>query len=138
VLKAPLAPDGSVGPWSPATELPDPRLYIANSTLVLNDVVYIIGGDAAVLESGTAHRNALWSKPLPNGQLTPWQITEPFGSGFVATAAVSTPGHIHVIGGMDASDTVHNKVLTNQLYSDGSFGRWEPGPDLPFPLWFHH
>ncbi|MDK2972830.1 MAG: hypothetical protein PWP23_2585 [Candidatus Sumerlaeota bacterium] len=138
VMKAPLAPDGRVGPWSPATELPNPRLYIANSTLVLNDVVYIIGGASEILGNNTAYGDALWSKPLPNGQLTPWQRTERFGDGFDATAAVSTPGHIHVIGGEDSHDVVHSKVITNQLYSDGSFGKWEAGPELPYPVWFHH
>lgn len=138
VLKAPLAPDGRVGQWSKVTALPEPRLYIANSTLVLNDVVYIIGGATEILGSNTAHNDAVWTKPLPNGQLTPWQRTSTFGNGFIATAAVSTPGHIHVIGGMDNNDHPHNQVWTNQLYSDGSFGKWEQGPQLPYPLYFHH
>lgn len=122
--------------WEKTTSLPSPRYYIANSTLVLNDVVYIIGGSREVI-GGESHDTAIWSKPLPNGTLTPWQTSGSFPGGASCPAAVSTPGHIHVIGGLMTSDQVSNQVWTNPVHTDGSLSNWEPGPPMPIPLWFH-
>ncbi|MBX3728311.1 MAG: hypothetical protein KF858_03930 [Candidatus Sumerlaeia bacterium] len=138
VWRARIAPNNDLTDWARTTPLPAPRFYIPNSTLALNDVVYILGGSSAVL-GGDNYRTAIWSKPLPNGTLTPWQTSEPIPSehGFSGPAAVSTPGHLHLIGGLGANGTVHNTVWTIPVYPDGSLARWEPGPALPTPIWFH-
>jgi hypothetical protein len=137
VWRGRIMPNNDVTDWARTTPLPAPRFYIANSTLVLNDVVYILGGSSAIV-SGERFRTAIWSKPLPNGTLTPWQTSEPMpGDGVSTPAAVSTPGHIHVIGGLGKGADVQNTVWTIPVYPDGSLARWEAGPPLPTPLWFH-
>lgn len=137
VVRARVNPDGTLGAWEETTALPAPRLYINNSTIVLNDVVYIVGGaDAAA--NGSKYRTAIFSRPLPNGALMPWSESQPFGdSGLSQFVSVSTPGHIHVIGGYDESRQVRKEVWSNSIYADGSMGAWSPGPPLPVPLWFH-
>lgn len=136
VWKARIYGRNQLGEWDRTTSLPATRYYIANSTLVLNDVVYIIGGSEQVLE-GRSHDTAIWSKPLPNGTLTPWQTSSSFPGGASCPAAVSTPGHIHVIGGLMTNDQVSNHVWTNPVHTDGSLSKWQPGPPMPIPLWFH-
>lgn len=139
VVMAPLDAAGKVsGEWRTTTPLPGPRYYINNSTLVLNDVVYVFGGARAALGSDTSLNTAVWSRPLPNGHLTPWQESEPFGEGLIAASAVSTPGFIHVLGGKNNRNQISTQVWSNPVYADGSLSRWEPGPQLPVPLWFHH
>jgi len=138
VFKAPVQANGDIGAWEATTPLPQSRHYIGNSTLVLNDVVYIIGGSDGG-DSATHYNTAIYSRPLPNGSLLPWSESQPFGDGtkgITTVTAVSTPGHIHVIGGLTKGGPVA-EVWSNSIYSDGSMGPWFQGPPLPFPLWFH-
>jgi hypothetical protein len=126
-----------VGAWVPTTPLPQPRHYIGNSTLVLNDVVYIIGGSSLPAQ-GERYNTAIFTRPLPNGTLLPWNESQPFAPrGLSTITAVSTPGHIHIIGGLEEDSTVSQRVYTNPIYADGSMGPWEAGPPLPMPLWYH-
>ncbi len=141
VLKARIGSTGLLGEWTDATSLPSPRHYIANSTLVLDDVVYILGGanEAGVGNHVEHYNTCVYTRPLPNGTLLPWTESRPFeGAGVVSPAAVSTPGHLHLIGGKLGGNIVSRKVWTVSLYADGSLAAWEPGPDLPEALWFHH
>lgn len=136
VWKARIHGRSQLGEWEKTTPLPEPRYYIANSTLVLNDVVYIVGGGKQAL-GGDSHATAIWSKPLPNGTLTPWQTSSSFPGGTSCPASVSTPGHIHVIGGLVTAEQVSNQVWTNPVRDDGSLSSWLPGPPMPIPMWFH-
>lgn len=138
VFRAPVLSSGEIGAWEATTPLPQTRHYIANSTLVLDDMVYIVGGSSGADEP-THYKTAIYTRPLPNGSLLPWAESQPFGTGpngLTTVTAVSTPGHIHVIGGLSGSAPVAD-VWSNSIYSDGSMGPWFPGPPLPFPLWFH-
>ncbi|MCD6384178.1 hypothetical protein J7M23_00220 [Candidatus Sumerlaeota bacterium] len=137
VLKAPIMPDGTLGEWTPTTPLPHSRAYIANTTIALNDILYVVGGyDGA---NNLNKQTILWSKPLPNGELSPWQESPPFpGEGISCSVVVSTPGHLHLIGGYTQSDKPTNIVWTAILDERGDFVRWIPGPRLPVPLWFHN
>lgn len=136
VIKAPIAPDGTLGAWEETTPLPAPRLYIGNSTLVLNDTVYIAGGSADPLTS-VAAKTVAYARPGAGGSLLPWQESPPLPveSGLIATAAVSTPGHIHVIGGLRKSNSVAD-VWSIRVNADGTLQSWEQGPALPQPLWY--
>lgn len=136
VLYAPIGADGQLGQWGSTTPLPGPRFYIANSTLVMNDVVYIVGGASQGM-GGDRFNTAIWSRPLPNGTLTPWQESAPFGEPLSSHVAVTTPGHLHIIGGQVTGSEISNRVWTNQIYADGSLSQWTEGPALPVPLWFH-
>jgi hypothetical protein len=137
VWRARIGPDKNPVDWQRTTALPAPRFHISNSTLVLHDVIYVLGGASAIV-NGESYRTAIWSKPLPNGTLTPWQTSEPIPAedGFLGPAAVSTPGHLHLMGGTSRART-HDSVWTIPVYPDGSLSRWEPGPALPVPLYFH-
>jgi len=139
VIRAKVYPDGKLGPWEETTPLPEPRFYIDASTLVLNDVVYIVGGSSLAAD-GTRYNTAVYTRPLPNGTLLPWAVSQPFGGaggGLSTITAVSTPGHIHTIGGLRLGGQASNEVWTNAIYADGTLGPWIPGPPLPMPLWYH-
>lgn len=136
VLKAPILPNGNIGQWTPTTPMPQPRHYIGNSTLVINDTVYILGGAAGPLDD-TLYRTAIYTRPGPDGTLEPWKESAPLGTpGLVTVTAVSTPGHVHTIGGKGPNNPV-SEVWTNAVNPDGSISVSFPGPKLPRPLWFH-
>lgn len=138
---APINNDGSLGAWQATTPLPSPRMYVANSTLVLNDTVYVLGGAAEPL-ADKYFNTALVSRPDSSGQLGPWTESPPFGRGAGTIAAVSTPGHIHAIGGLGANSKQESVVLgdvwTSAVLPDGTLGPWTEGPRLPTPLWYHN
>ncbi len=142
VYKAPIRPDGQIGQWTPDRPIPQIRGYIANSTVVLNDVIYVVGGTDGMEDigkQGRKYKTVLVSRPGQGGALEPWRESRPFpGPGLSVFTALATPGFIHVIGGNTQDYTVSKKVLTGVVGGDSMIQSWETGPDLPFPLWFHH
>lgn len=138
VAYAKIGADGKLGPWGETTPIDMPRNYIANTSLVLNDTVYIIGGSTRFLE-GKRLNTAIWTRPKPDGTLMPWQVSKPFeGSGVSCSAAVSTAGYLHLMGGLDVNNVTTNAVWSVRLFADGSLGEWQKAPALPIPLWFLH
>nr|HQH12187.1 hypothetical protein [Candidatus Sumerlaeota bacterium] len=76
VEMAKINPDGTLGEWKNTTPLPTDRSYIDNSTLVLNDIVYVVAGKHSSLEKRT--NTIYWTRPLPTGELEPWRESFPF------------------------------------------------------------
>jgi N-acetylneuraminic acid mutarotase len=73
--------------------------------------------------------------PAPAGAILPWQksptelnLPEPRRDG----AAVQAGTNLLYIGGTDGK-TASDKVFVSQLFGDGNFSPWHPGPDLPEP-----
>lgn len=143
---AALDATGAVESWRQTTPLPGPRMYLSQSTLVLDDTVYLVGGTSAPLK-GQLYNTVLMARPQPDGTLGNWVESAPFGEPAGKVAAVSTPGHIHAIGGLADSEAKgegesrRNRVLatvwTSKVQPDGTLGAWAPGPSLPVPLWYH-
>ncbi|MEO8376031.1 MAG: hypothetical protein ABI579_00035 [Candidatus Sumerlaeota bacterium] len=134
VLKAPLLPDGSIGQWTPTVSLPQKRGYIGNSTIALNDIVYVVGGSAG----DNIFNTAVYAKPLPDGNLGPWIQTPPFSTvGLAYFPVVATPGYIHVLGGADKDSRVSAATMSGKIGPTGEILSWEAGPKMPSPLWFH-
>ena len=127
--------DGTLGPWVATTELPQSRSYINNTTLVLNDVIYVAQGLEGV--SNEKLRTILWTRSRSDGHLEPWQESPPCpGEGVSCSVAVATPGYIHIIGGSIGDSIPYEMVWSAKLATDGGVVSWEKGPPLPVPLWF--
>ncbi|CAN5296409.1 hypothetical protein BH09SUM1_BH09SUM1_09210 [soil metagenome] len=141
VLKSPVSPDGTIGAWTETTKLPGFRSYIMNSTLALNDTVYIVGGaqEDRAKENKENTSTAIFSRPDANGDLSPWQKTPPFqGKGLNCFPVVSTPGYLHVLGGLTGLNTVASGVQSGKVAPDGQILGWEKSEAMPSPLWFHN
>lgn len=137
-LVAPILPDGDLGEWRTTTTLPQPRLNIESATVVLNDVVYIIGG-TDLIDNGERHSTILMSRPMPDGHLGPWEVAATMPeSGLSFTATFATPGWLHMVGGVTGSRTLSNRTWSVEVKPDGHLGEWRPGPSLPTPLWYHN
>jgi len=136
VFKAPILSDGNLGQWSETTPLPYQKCYIENSTLVLNDIVYVLGGYDPL--NKTCPNSILWTRPGPGGNLEPWRssISHP-GSGVHCTVAVATPGYLHLIGGIQANEMVSELVWSARISPDGTVTAWEKSYPLPTKLWYH-
>lgn len=139
IVKARIQSNGHLDPWTPARPLPQPRLYIGSSTLTLGNIIYILGGSTGVL-SRENYNTAVYAKPYENGELSQWFESAPWpGSGLNAPVAISTPGYIHLLGGLDNTDTPTNNVYSIAVLENGHLGEaWERGTPLPHSLWYHH
>ena len=141
VMKAKIDAAGNIGAWEFTRSLPQPRYYISNATLVLSDVVYIVGGSDGA--NGASQDTVLWTRPGESGHLEPWRTSSSFGSRLNNTTAVSTPGYIHIVGGYSSTGTmaeasVSSAVISGRILPDGSISEWIKGPPLPRPIWYHH
>lgn len=137
VLKALILPDGTLWSWSQTTPLPHPLMYIGNTTMVLHDVLYVVGGYDP--DRRIHKQTILWTRPKPNGELEPWKESTPFpGEGIDNSVVVSTPGHIHLIGGYTQRNQPTNVVWSAVINDRGDFVSWKSAPPLPVPLWFHN
>jgi len=136
VMKALVNPDGTLGPWQETTPLPENRSYISNSTLAMNDIVYVVMGKDG--QKNLPTKTIYWTRPLPNGHLEPWRESAPYpGEGLQMVTAVATPGYINIIGGLDINKAVRPEVWSARIGADGAIEGWEQGPALPIGLYFH-
>lgn len=134
---APIRDNGQLGAWTQTTQLPDLRSYIENSTIVLNDTVYIIGGSDETKPGGINHSTAIYTRPNPDGTLMPWKTSGALGSGGSSPASFATPGYLHVTGGKTADDVVSDQVWSARVEPNGDLGTWVLSGRLPQPRWFH-
>lgn len=137
VIMAPIRDNGQLGSWTATTPLPVPRSYINNSTMALNDIVYVVAGWDG--PNTKAMKTILWSRPKADGQLEPWRESLPYPGqlGTNCAVAVATPGYIHSIGGQAEGNVILSEVWSARVATDGSIAGWEAGAPLPVPLWFH-
>ncbi len=147
VLSAEILPTAQLGPWKrEATALPERRSYICQSVEVINDRIYIIGGNVApaantpektVLDA----QDILWSSVQPDGSLGPWRKSDPFpGVPISCLATSAADNYLYVIGGSSGTDAkrfVSPRILVASIAPDGTPGNWKETAALPKGLWFH-
>ena len=136
VEKAYINPDGTLQKWTQTTPLPANRSYIHNSTLALNDIVYVVMGVDG--QKNMATKTIFWTRPRIDGHLEPWRESPPYpGPGIKLSTAVATPGYIHVLGGKDMNNDPVSEAWCAKVGSEGSILGWEKGAPLPITLYFH-
>ncbi|MBN1900266.1 hypothetical protein JW926_02940 [Candidatus Sumerlaeota bacterium] len=136
VEKARINPDGSLGAWEETASLPHNRCYIDNSTIVLNDIIYIVGGYDGVGDK--KYSSILWAKPGAEGHLEKWNESVPYtGEPVNCAVAFATPGFIYLAGGRTDFPKPTVNVWRATVKDDGEISGWDKGPPLPEPLWYH-
>lgn len=140
---APILPDGSLGQWRATTPIPQQRSYIWNSTLALNDILYVAGGfieDPAGEGEKTKKSNTVtWTKAGPTGDLEPWRESPPWpGQGVSNMTAAVTPGFLHVLGGYDEEMKPSAAVYSGRIAPEGGISEWILASPLPKAVWFHN
>jgi len=136
VVKARINSDGTLGSWEKTTPLPESLSYIHNTTLSLNNVIYVVQGLQG--DRTEAKKTIFWTKPRGDGNLEDWQESSPCPTeGVNCSVAVATPGYIHLIGGSAGSGKAVSRVWSIRLDPGGAVMEWVQGPALPAPLWYH-
>jgi hypothetical protein len=133
VYRAAIHANGTIGDW---LLLPDPlpvryppqpmaglKSFVA---LVLNNFLYILGGDDNVIGWNYVFRASIGS----NGDLGAWEIISYLPQLLHAHAGVATRGGILIAGGLDLDDFAQKAVYWAAAQPDGSLGPWIAQPGL--------
>jgi hypothetical protein len=157
VYSASINPDATLGVWRRETPLPQTRAYIENSVQVINDRIYVLGGNVHMQETSPEgefkHSNdVLWTRVKPDGTLDALQKSEPFGERRSCAASCATDRFLYLMGGTtDGINGMTNIVYAN-IAAAGSAGAsaatgaaanqddaphgWRKAGDLPIPMWY--
>jgi hypothetical protein len=154
IYSAPLAPDGSVGPWS-EDPVHLPEAVASLQLLARGGRLWVVGGQAG--PPGHEPRAGVASAEiLPDGTLDPdWVTADPLPEARHSFGAVLDPaGSLYVVGGADSSGASRRSIYLTHLLPDGEIAQWDicdegipalPGLDPAFglshmPCWYydHH
>lgn len=138
VLYAPIAPDGTLGPWSPTTPMPEPRLYLGNCTLGVGNVVYVAGGNIFDTKRNLSSPDVLYGKATPDGSIAEWKRSPVIpGPPVQCNVALHVNGNLYVIGGANDANEPQQVTYRAPIQAGGDIGEWAMDQPLPVPLWFH-
>lgn len=128
VYAAPLALDGSIGPWTTATALPSARN--SHAAAVSEGFVYVSGGLGAGL-SGT-----VWSAALAGASVGPWTAQASLGTPVFRHALLALPGRLVAVGGHDGNAAVAT-LQQSELLGAGTAGPWGTYAAMPLVRFGH-
>lgn len=128
VVKATVAPDGSLGEWSNAGTLPGKLSHFA--TTLVGDHVYLTGGLDKSAYTNPPPLKSTWRARLVNGALGEWTPTTDLPRGIVTHASFYYGGHLYVAGGIVPGGQ-EDRILRAPILEDRSLGAWE---ELPVKL----
>ncbi|MCX7719558.1 MAG: hypothetical protein N2111_14305 [Candidatus Sumerlaeaceae bacterium] len=142
VISAEILPSGDLGPWRDERPMPERRHYIGSSVEVVQNRIYVVGGNVAPAvdtpENNVGRaKDVLWTTVKSDGTLDEWKKSEPFpGDARACLATCSNDRHLFVLGGSVGAG-ITNSVLRGTFGPDNSPGDWKEIVPLATPLWFH-
>jgi N-acetylneuraminic acid mutarotase len=121
VYGAPMNEDGTVGPWTVRSRLPQGRAR-AGAALV-NDRLVVVGGEDSMPRS-----DAFQAAFLADGTLGPWTNAGALPSPATGVAVVSRGAQVLVVGGASAA------VLSASWLPSGQLSAFQQASSLPGPV----
>jgi hypothetical protein len=128
VERAAILPDGSLGPWQPASAMTTAREYFA--AVVSSGYLYAMGGLNNNI--GGTLSNVERAAILPDGSLGPWQPAASMITPRFTFAAVTSGSYLYALGGHNAGGNIAN-VECAAINPDGSLSPWQPARALTGP-----
>ncbi|MBI5244035.1 MAG: T9SS type A sorting domain-containing protein [Elusimicrobia bacterium] len=131
VYSASIQADGSLGPWSALSSLPE---AVYTHATVQDGTLYILGG---VIHQGLDIQSEVYYALIqPDKTLASWQTTTPLTDPLSNHAAAVAGGRVYVLGGW-TGQTATNAVHSAAILSNKALGDWEISTSLPAPLYMH-
>lgn len=148
VMSARVNDNLTLGEWLPNRPLPINLIYIGNNVLVIDNDVYIVGGQEVSDIPGAANpgseynqapnNSAVYARVDADGRFGPWKRSSRYnGEGGQGTAAATDGRFLYVTGGLLPDDAAINEVHFAPILRDGSVGAWNATAPLPTPLHSH-
>lgn len=129
VLASDVSGAGTLGAWSPASDLPASAL--ANGVARSGPYVYVVGAD----DVGNASKTVRVAK-ITGTTLSDWALGAPLSAARLKLAAVATDKFLYAIGG-EVGSTVLTDVEVAPIQADGSLGAFTKTTSLPAPRLGH-
>jgi hypothetical protein len=149
VHSARINDDRSLGPWFENTPLPINLIYIANNVMVVDNHLYVVGGQEVSDIPGAANpgseynaapnNSAVYAPIGADGRLGQWQRSGRYaGEGGQGAAATTDGRFLYVTGGINKAGIAQREVFYARIQrGTGSVGPWAATAPLPSPLWSH-
>jgi hypothetical protein len=130
VAYAPFLPDGRLGPFVSAPDLPEPRSHHA---LVLHgDAIYVIGGLVQDTANGSPMaREVLVSRLDGGGAPAPFSVGGQLADPVATISAFELQGFLYTIGGLTEEDAYSARIARAPLQADGTLGDFADVGELP-------
>jgi N-acetylneuraminic acid mutarotase len=114
--------------WTTGNNLP--VIFARTQAIVTKNRVYLLGG-----HNGTSYVSTIYTAGInADGTLGSWieDISLPGALGL--SQAIVTKNRVHLIGGVNSSNTASSIVYTAAINADGTLGAWGTGTSLPGTL----
>ncbi len=129
VYSAKVNSDGTIGPWTSLTPLPE-KLYSHQAVLV-DGHIFVLGG---MNEVGAGDQSAVYSAKLkPDGSIENWIVQTSLPKTLIGCSAVSLNGYLYILGG--SCGALQSSVYSIKVRADGTFdGNWNTLKNMPKEL----
>jgi hypothetical protein len=136
--RAPLLPEGGLGPWAVVPELEATQAFAASVTPE-EGVVVAIAGERAPFSFNSSAVSVAALPPVPGADASAWHESSPILDQVSQMAAAAEGGWIVASGGVAGSPAVrHDGMFTTRLLPGGAgVGVWTRASALPKPLSGH-
>lgn len=128
IVRATVAPDGTVGAWAPAGQLPHQRSHF--SVNEVDGYVFITGGlDQPATSNPPVLKDTLRARIASDGTLTEWTPQTDLPDAICTHSGFFWGGYLYVVGGID--DASQLKKVYRAPIVNHALGAWEAVADLP-------
>ena len=125
VERAPVNPDGSLGPWTLDTALPSNRAHMG--VAVWGQTVFLAGGYYNNYGAPPYHTSVIYSTAQPDGTLGSWQDSQALVQGTVCTLISPVRMHLFATGDFRVE---HSRVISSSdCNGNGVADESEPDAD---------
>jgi hypothetical protein len=135
VRRARIGADGSLGAWTPCSELPLPMAFHALAQD--GDRVYLMAGLSKDATGPFAHDLTLVGRVQPDGDITWTQSDKRLGTAFIHATGAVLGGALYLVGGTTGTHAPDILVKRSVLDAKGNPGPFTDGPALPAPRSHH-
>ncbi|MBL1277505.1 MAG: hypothetical protein COB30_015595 [Ectothiorhodospiraceae bacterium] len=124
-----IAEDGSLGPWTMASEAMTLPRYV-NSVKTANGATYVIGGHDQ--NKGVGIADVEWARPQADGDIHSWKPTNPLITGRYGLASAKHGKTIYALGGLTGLEYLRSIEMTQAL-PGGGLAPWKETTKMNVP-----
>src|SRR5262249_23319410 len=121
VVRATVAPDGALSPWTSAGQMPGPRSHFSVS--VVDGYVFVAGGLAeSAHQSPPDLKTVVRARVGTDGGLVEWTDMPELPVGMATHASFFYGGYLYLAGGVTSSAYQENRVFRAKVGADHALG----------------
>jgi hypothetical protein len=135
IQRAPIAVDGSLGPFETIGELPLP--LAGHATVVIDDTLVVSGGLTAVAGGNVLSRATYLASISDDGAIGPWREGPPLPRPLMHHTCDARERWLFCVGGRITMNFTATLAVSAVLAEDGVLSAYEAIAELPRSIGFH-